>query len=159
MSGSKKIPLGHIARVVVRKRGARKAKYFLVSGSLAPEALTDDVEVVKTFEEYQSFALPVRDTEFGNEPPLVVHYRIIRPGALARSRLTPEYWDAKKEAFLSSFAPRVKAFRKDTAGTLSTLEETGEMVRLANSAANGCDWNVSIFGVGRSIDMSDPFTI
>lgn len=159
MPESKKVPAGRIARVMVRKKRAKSAKYLLVSGSLTPEFPTDDVEVGMTFAEYQHFALAVLDTEFGNDPPLVVYYRIIRPGALVRSPLNPDYWEARKKDFKSSFKVKVKDFRKDTAGTLTTLEETGELVRMANSAAQGCNWAVSVFGVGRSIEESDPFTI
>jgi hypothetical protein len=158
MSGAKKIPSGRIGLVVTRKKNARKAKYILVSGSLLPITEGDDVEVVHTYQEYQHFALQVRETEFGNDPPLVVYYRIVLPGALQRSVLVPEYWEERKAYFLSAFLPKLMTFRKEKpSASLSNLEEGGELVRIATSCAQGSNWSVVIFGVGRSVEASDPF--
>lgn len=160
MPRSKKVTLGQIARVVVRKKGARGAKYWLVSGSPEPQSPDDDVDVARVFDAFQPFALPIRGTEFKDKPPLVVYYRITPPGTLDHSTLTPEYWEEKKACFIAGFSLKVNAFRKKLKSAMLTyFEEEGEMIPMANGEAKGCNWSVSIFGVGRSIEESDPFTI
>lgn len=160
MPQAKKVALGQIARVVVRKKGAVGAQYWLVSGSPKPQSPEDDVEVVRVFSAFQPFALPIHGTEFKDKPPLVVYYRITPPGTLEHSTLTPEYWEGKKACFIAGFSPQVNAFRnKLKLAMLTYFEEEGDMIKMANVQAKTCNWSISIFGVGRSIETSDPFTI
>jgi hypothetical protein len=161
MSDNQSGLIPHELAVVERRHyRARIRTCFLVSGSIQPELPQTHVEVLWKFNEYRTFVFPVRGTEFGYTPPLGVHYHVTPPGSFKMAQVSAEYWAARKQDFLALFVPEINAFRAYRASTtLFQLERSGELVRLASSAAERSHWGVSIFGVSRSIEDSDPFDL
>ena len=154
-------PLGKIVVAEARRRRARKSEFVLAQGTLThSEESVRLIGVLSEFDEYQPFSLHVSGTAFGDNPPLAVYYRVVSPGPLRLSRTNQVYWGTLKQSFLLSFRGRVNAFREQkSSAMLSHLEQDGRLVRLANDSANGCNWGVVIFGVGRSTESSDPFDV
>lgn len=100
------------------------------------------------------------DAGDGYDVPLAVFYRIQQAGTVRTiGTLQQVTWEARKTDFMSSFPARVQALRRDKRFRYFTdLEQSGELVRVANEAANGCNWSVVVCGVGRMACVeTDPF--
>lgn len=158
MPGSFQILPGRIAVAEIKRKYARKSEFVLAQGTFTHAEAIRLVRTVCVFDTYKAFSLHVYGTEFGDEPPLAVYYRVVPPGPLRLSKVDSVYWETMKKAFLSSFPQHLFNLKKGkSSAMLSHLEMEGDLVRIANAAAQGHNWGVVIFGVGRSTEASDPF--